>query len=342
MTWHARWFNGHDSTAHAVLVDLWQDELRIRPGDEPSAASAPAAMPIASVLVSERFSGLPRKLQLPDGSTLVVDDDRDGSFDLALRRQGHRRGLAASLIQDWRRAVACLFVLVVFLAWMDRQGAGLLASRVLPLVPVAVDQRLGDAVGALFESSWMAPSMVPAERQTLLHERLQQMIEAQHPDLSWALAFRNMRNSDDAFNALTLPGGTIVLLDGLTGSLTDEQVIAVVGHELGHVVHRHTMQRLLRQVGLLAMASVVVGDISSLGAAAIAGYQDLHYSRDAEREADEFAIDFLRRGNVPVRYIAEAFEEMRAQETSGEMPGFLSSHPPTEERLRQAREAAAR
>lgn len=341
MSWRARWFNGHDSTVHPVLVDLGRDELQIRRDDESGAASAPAAIPIDSVLVSERFSGLPRKLQLPDGSTLAVDDDGEGSFDLALRGHGHRHGLAASLMQDWPRAIACLFVLVAFLAWMDRQGAGLLASRVLPLVPVAVDQRLGAAVGAILETSWMAPSKVPEERQARLHERLRQMIETQHPDLSWALAFRNMRNSDDAFNALTLPGGTIVLLDGLTGSLTDEQVIAVVGHELGHVVHRHTMQRLLRQAGLLAMASVVVGDISSLGAAAIAGYQDLHYSRDAEREADGFAIDFLRRGNVPARHLAEAFEEMRVQETSGDMPGLLSSHPPTGERLRLAREAAA-
>jgi Zn-dependent protease with chaperone function len=341
MSWPARWFNGRDSTPHPVVVDLGQDELRLQPAGESGAASAPAALPIAAILVSERFSGLPRKLQLPDGSTLAVDDDGEGSFDLALRMHGHRRGLATTLMQTWPRAIACLCVLVAFLVWMDRQGAGLLASRILPLVPMAVDQRLGAAVGTILDTSWMAPSKVPDERQVRLRERLRQMVAAQHPELSWELTFRNMRNSDDAFNALTLPDGTIVLLDGLTGSLTDEQVIAVVGHELGHVVHRHTMQRLLRQAGLLAMSSVVLGDVSSLGAAVTAGYQDLHYSRDAEREADAFAIEFLRRSHLPLRHIAEAFEEMRAQETSGDMPGFLSSHPPTEERLQLAREAAA-
>lgn len=150
-----------------------------------------------------------------------------------------------------------------------------------------------------------------------------------------------MRNGRDAFNALTLPGGTMVLLDGLTSALTDEQLIAVVGHELGHVVHRHTMERVVRQASLLAMASVVFGDISALAAAVAAGYQDLHYSRDAEREADAFAIEFLRRGHVPVRHMVEAFEEFRSREGSADPPGFLRSHPPTEERLRLARKAAA-
>lgn len=133
----------------------------------------------------------------------------------------------------------------------------------------------------------------------------------------------------------------MVMLDGLTEALTDGQAIAVLGHELGHVVHRHTMKRLVRQVTLLALAGVVLGDVSGIASAAAAGYQDLHYSRDAEREADAFAIGFLRRGHVPVRNMAEAFEVIQARESAGKLPAMLSAHPPTEERLRLAREAAA-
>jgi predicted Zn-dependent protease len=166
------------------------------------------------------------------------------------------------------------------------------------------------------------------------------MIVTQHRDLVWRLAFRNMRNTSDAFNAFALPGGTIVLLDGLTGALTDDQVIAVVGHELGHVVHRHTMQRLVRQMSMLALASVVLGDISGIAAAASAGFQDLHYTRDAEREADAFALEFLRRGQVPLRRMVEMFEVISQRQGPGSAPGFLSSHPPTEERLRMAEAAA--
>ncbi len=338
MSWKARWFDGRDSAVHAVIVDFVGDALRLQPADASSTQSLPPPVPASTLRVSDRFAGTARRLQLPDGSTLAVDELGD-SFDAALQAQGHRRSLASTLMQSTPRAVACLIALLAFLVWMDRQGAGLLAGLALPAVPTAVDQRLGITVRAVFEERWMAESQVPDERQAKLTTRIRQMVEAQHPDLAWNIMFRNMRESEDAFNAFALPDGTIVLLDGLTGALTDEQVIAVVAHELGHVVHRHTMQRLLRQVGLLATASVMLGDISGIAAALSAGYQDLHYSRDAEREADVFAIDFMRRANMPVRHIAEAFDAMREQESSREIPGFLSSHPPTEERARLAREA---
>jgi Zn-dependent protease with chaperone function len=339
MSWSARWFNGHDSTPHAAEVSLQGSELLIRLAGQGEGESPAWSTPASSLSVSERFAGAPRRLQLPDGSTLVVEEDAQGSFDQALQHQGHRPAVAVVLMRGWPAAIACLVVLLAFLVWMDRQGAGLLASRVTPLVPVSVDQRLAATMGTIIENNWLAPSQVPVERQELLYERVSELVNAQYPDLAWDLAFRNMRNSEDAFNALTLPDGTMVLLDGLTGSLTDEQVIAVVGHELGHVKYRHTMQRLLRQIGLLGLSAVVLGDVSGLAATATAGYQDLHYSRDAEREADAFAIDFLRRSGIPVERMAEAFDVMRAQETSGDLPGFLSSHPPTEERMRMARQA---
>jgi Zn-dependent protease with chaperone function len=176
-------------------------------------------------------------------------------------------------------------------------------------------------VGEIIEKRWMAPTQIPETRMQRLSTRVKEMVDAQYPDLVWNLAFRNMRNVEDAFNAFALPGGTIVLLDGLTEVLSDNQVIAIVG--------------------LLAMASVVLGDVSSLAAGVTAGYQDLHYSRDNEREADLFAIEFMRRGNVPVRHMVAAFEAIRQREASGDLPGFLSSHPPTDERMRFAQEAAS-
>lgn len=339
VAWDAHWFSGRDSTVYPATVELEGGQLLVHLVHPPIADLSVLEYPLDATQVSETFTGTACRLQLPDGSTLAVQDDAQGGLESALRGQGVRRGLAGRLTQSPRAAIACLVVLVSLLVWLDRQGAGLIASLVLPVVPESVDQRLGAAAGEILEKQWMTDSEIPESRQEWLVDRLERMVEAQYPDLDWYLQFRGTPDQANAFNAFTLPGGTIVLLDGLTLELSNEQVLAVVGHELGHVMHRHSMQRLLRQLGLLSAAGVVLGDVSTMAAAIAVGFQDLHYSRDAEREADEFAIGFLRRGNIPVKHLAEAFEVMKSWE-SGDMPAFLSSHPPTEERRRLAQEAA--
>lgn len=336
MQWRARWFDGRDSMAHEAEVSFAGDELEIRLA-EPGLDPLPARLvPARDIIVGERYTGTPRKLQLPDGGSLQVEEDGDGLFDSTLRQQGHRPGPVARLTRGWPGAIACLLLLLGFLVWMDRQGAGLMASAAVPLVPHAVDQKLGRMVIEVLEERYLTRTQVSSERRAALQARVQELIDSEYPDLDWQLLFFNMRDREDAFNAFTLPDGSILLLDGLTRALGDDQIIAIVGHELGHVVHRHTIQRLLRQVGLAAVAGVVIGDVSTLLATVAAGYQELHFSRDAEREADAFAAEFLRRGGIRVSALAEAFEILRQHEARGSLPGFLSTHPPTEERIRAA------
>jgi Zn-dependent protease with chaperone function len=194
----------------------------------------------------------------------------------------------------------------------------------------------------VLERTWLAPSKLPSPFRLELNQRLMESVRLEHPGMVWRLEYRRTQNGRDDFNAFALPDGTIVLLDGLAEKMTSAELYAVVGHELGHVVHRHSMQWLLRQVGLLALAGVMWGDVSNLGASFAAGVQDLHYARDAEREADAFAIDFLRRAGVPTSSLADSFEVIaKEQERNGEIPEFLSSHPTTAERLQRARAAAA-
>jgi hypothetical protein len=124
VAWNARWFNGHDTTARAATVALLEDEVRIHLADDSLAQSMPLVFPLSTVLTSERFPDTSRKLQLPDGSTLAVDDDPEFGFDLALRQQGRQPGNISALTQSSKGAMACLIALIVLLVWMDRQGAG--------------------------------------------------------------------------------------------------------------------------------------------------------------------------------------------------------------------------
>jgi Peptidase family M48 len=148
------------------------------------------------------------------------------------------------------------------------------------------------------------------------------------------------KRGEGGFNAFAMPNGTIVLLDGLTEALSDDEIMAVLGHELGHVVHRHSMKGVMRSAGLLTVASVVIGDFSSVVASTVASLQTFRYSRVDEREADAFGRRFADTAKLPAGTEAKVWRKFQKEEKrSGAkgIPEWLSTHPPTQERLKDAR-----
>ena len=144
------------------------------------------------------------------------------------------------------------------------------------------------------------------------------------------------------FNAFALPGGTIVLHTGALEKLKDvPSLMALIGHENGHVQGRHSLRTLSRSLGLYALVSMILGDFTGIAAVLVDNAQSLQtlsYSRDFEREADEAAFQFLCRNELPVSGLVSLMETMQKEgEKNGlDIPGMLSSHPLTEERLATA------
>ncbi|MBY6127465.1 M48 family metallopeptidase [Qipengyuania aquimaris] len=140
-------------------------------------------------------------------------------------------------------------------------------------------------------------------------------------------------------NAVALPGGQVLLFDGLVQEAeTPEELAGVLGHEVGHVRERHVMTALLRQFGLsilLSGANSGVGDT-------VFGLASMGYSRDAEREADQFARDRMEESNVSPLGAARFFERLGGDEEGEEnaITGWVSSHPEPAERARAYRDAA--
>ncbi len=329
--WNARLYDGETAVAKPATVSIVDHRLCI--------AETGGALPVADLGIGDWFRGAPRCIALPDGARLHVEDE-SGSFDTALRGAGYAPGIASRLFGNWRSAVACAAMLALLVVWIDQQGAGLLARLALPLVPRAVDMQLGQTALAVMDRQWLLPTQLPASRRDALNARFARLME-RHPEITWALAYRSTRSGEP--NAFALPGGQIVLLDGLVNRMTDEEVLAVVAHELGHVVHRHVMNRLVRQAGIYQVAGVMVGDFSTALAATLTGLQGLRFSRDFERDADVFSLQVLREEGLSPRVMADALRELqRAVESrSSAFPEFLSTHPATAERIRVAERAAA-
>jgi Zn-dependent protease with chaperone function len=123
----------------------------------------------------------------------------------------------------------------------------------------------------------------------------------------------------------------------------DDEIIAVLAHEIGHVRGRHALRMILQSAGVAAITLAVFGDVSStsaLAAALPAVLLNAKHSREFEHEADGFAKSWLREHGIPERRFDDLLCRLEKQSPAGTEVRYLSSHPPTEERANCAAPAA--
>jgi len=135
-------------------------------------------------------------------------------------------------------------------------------------------------------------------------------------------------------NAAAMPGRQIVVLRGLIDKAkSPDEIAGVLGHEIGHVEHRHVMAALLRDFGL----SLLLGGAD--GGTIAQGLLSSRYTRGAEREADEAAIAGMARAHISPLATAAFFERMSREEKpfgkAAVMLSYISSHPLSEDRRRR-------
>jgi predicted Zn-dependent protease len=154
----------------------------------------------------------------------------------------------------------------------------------------------------------------------------------ERPNLPWEFHVVD----DASVNAFALPGGFIYVTRGLMTSINDEAELAtVVGHEIGHVTNRHSVQQIskaqLAQLGL-GIGSILSSDIARFGQLASAGLSILFlkYSRDAENQADQAGFRYALKQNYDVREMTKVFETLDRISQSGgggKLPEWLATHP---------------
>ena len=168
--------------------------------------------------------------------------------------------------------------------------------------------------------------------------------KSERPNLPWEFHVVN----DAAVNAFALPGGFIYVTRGLLGSMNSEAELAtVLGHEIGHVTARHSVQQISKaQLATpgLGIGSIVSSDVAQFAGLAGQGLQVLFlkYGRDAENQADDLGFRYALGQNYDVREMANVFETLnRASEAGGEggrLPEWLSTHPNPENRVKRTEE----
>jgi Zn-dependent protease with chaperone function len=348
----ALWFDGRSSRARPVQL-----ELEAAAGGPALALHADGATLLRlahdQVVWPERFSArrLPGSLNidLHEHGTVQVDDAR--AWHDACTAAGLRVSFAQRMQTRWRVfagvAVAALVLLGAFYRW----GTPWAAAQVTRLVPLRWEQQLSARALADLDGGLLAASRLPPDRQAQLRERFAALTARIRPDqrpyASYAPPLALQFRKGLGANAFALPGGTIVMTDGLVEAaakqgLTDDALVGVLAHEIGHVMHRHTTRMVVEQGVLNVGLGLALGDMSWIFAHASSLLTALAYRRSHETQADCFALALLSEAKVPARPMADlllaidnsAAQPGKAAESSG-WATIVSSHPDTAARARQ-------
>jgi predicted Zn-dependent protease len=150
-------------------------------------------------------------------------------------------------------------------------------------------------------------------------------------------------------NAWCMPGGKIAVYTGLMDKLniTDDELAAVMGHEMAHALREHARERASEQMvagGLISVGSALfgLGDLGQKGAEyAYMGLLGLPNSRKHETEADRIGVELAARAGYDPRAAITLWQKM-GQAAGGEPPKFLSTHPSREDRMSDLTNYSAR
>ena len=336
MEWQGRYFDGQTGTPQPVVVrvgdhglqivkanknDVWWEYGEVRQ-TQGSYAGEQVRLerggPVAEAILVDDFRFLSAVHYYAPGQT---------SFHDPARRSARIRFTILA-------GVCVPLIGVALYLW----GVPAMAEALAERVPVSWDEQLGRSVLGV-----LAP---PEERLvdpacTQILERIGVRLAGAVPDNPYT--FRFILKKDSTVNAFAASGGYVVVHTELlrkTGSA--EELAGVMAHEMQHILKRHTTESLFRDFLIQILIAAWSGDLSSLEyAMETAGTMgDLRFSRKAEEEADLEGLKLLKAARINPIGMVTFFKSLEDLDTP-EILKYLSTHPRTQDRIRQLESLAS-
>ena len=147
--------------------------------------------------------------------------------------------------------------------------------------------------------------------------------------------------NDTVVNAFAFPGGHLVVYSGIINKMNrPEELVALLSHEATHVNKRHSLKSIVSQLGVSVLLSIITTNTGGLSKAVLNNadmLRVLSYSRELEKEADEEGMKIMVKNNINPNGMRWLMEDLK--KTNTDIPfgiSFLSTHPMTEERIKNA------
>jgi Zn-dependent protease with chaperone function len=325
-------YDGLTSDRHKVAVDIAGDAIEVKAPDGALLARwrLDDVYPLATSNEVLRLGVASARI----AARLEIHDSEMAAGLLACLKRTDRSGLTdgRTRLKVVAYSLAAIASLVGGAIW----GVPLLADRIAPHLPIALEIRLGDAIDAQVQQT-LDPSKGKKPFECAAGGAAQAAFDKLIASLEGAaglpLPLRAIAVCSPEVNAITVPGGRVYVFSGLLAKAqTADELAGVIAHELGHVAHRDGTKAVLQTAGLSLLFGMLLGDFTGGSVAVFATKTLLEsaYSRKAEAAADDFGARLVYRLGGDPRALGAILLRISGQ--PGVVPHFLLDHPEAQER----------
>ena len=257
-------------------------------------------------------------------------------------------------MRSWIFGVVLTLAAGAAAAQAPQEGVDVKKSRLLLLPASTVERSAAQQYSELMRAAAQKDALNNDRREV---ERLRNIARALIPQSTrfnkdaqrWRWEVNLIRSGN--VNAFCMPGGKIAFFTGILDSLrlTDDEVAAIMGHEIAHALLEHGRARMseqvLKSVGISVAAALLnLGQLSTeLLARAADLAVTLPYARKQESDADLVGIELAARAGFDPRAAVNVWQKMQrvatqgapGQGARGQPPQFLSTHPSHENRIKE-------
>ena len=242
-----------------------------------------------------------------------------------------------------KTATLIIFSLLLLIALgvsLLKWGIPIAAKAVAYQLPENTLQHIGSQAQA-YVMAQTKPTQLPKGQQAQIQIQYLTKIASAHPA---TLIFRH--GQQFGANALALPNNSIIVTDELVElTHSDQEILAILAHEQGHLIQRHSLQQALSNLGLNIVYIALTGNNSDLSSAIPVEVLGANYSRKFEQEADSYALELMQQHQIEVSHFANFLQRLsdRADEAQKDDPqpinnvDILASHPATQKRIQMIR-----
>lgn len=257
---------------------------------------------------------------------------KDPEFLHLLKQQCINHPVVANLFKNSKATfiklllvIASILIGLVLLAWFFILPWAV--NKAVEKFPVEYEQKFGKV---MFDQV-KATETIDLEKSRVLNNFFDSLYFKSRYDVQLICVKR------DEVNAYALPGGYIVVYDGILNKMQKQEELAgLLAHEFAHISLKHTLKSTFNTLGFSALLQLIFGGFDDSVVGLLGNQTDqlrqLHYSRTLEEEADVKGYDLVKQQAIDPNGMINLFERLKA-ESGSMLPGILSTHPLPEDRI---------